>query len=997
MTSNKIFYKIFIGLVAIIINSNSFAQKEEYSQLGIPQVKKFRPNDYDGESQNWAITQDKDGVMFFGNTIGFMEYDGVHWRQFKPDNDGVPLSFAQDTKGNIYAGGTRFIGMLESDSIGQMYFKSLKSYLPKDFYLDFVWNTHYHNNKVYFQNRENVIVWDGEQMKVIPSQSRVEYLCKTDNRLFVDTVDGLFEVINDSLVWVLGSEILSDISVFATETLSADSILIGSFSNGLFLLIDNNVQPVQNKLNDYLKENFISDTQLLPDGKILIATKKGGALLLNRDLSVYYRIETTGGLTNNDIKEVYLDKDYNIWIGTDNGISFIEYPIEFTFYTSELGVVSTVEEIRLFKNDLVMGSFLGTFKLNPISASQILSDNPYASFKKIEGIGLTNFALYDRNDKLYISTLKGTQVYDGTTVKTFDAKEAREFYQSPTKADVVYAGYRAGCDILIFEGDKLKQRIPIPGLEAQIRGIAEDVDGNLWLGSLTNGVYRARLDSLYNTIELTHFTEDDGLPSMRDNLVYRVRDKVIFTTHNGIFKFESSNNRFVPEPMFGEIYADYSRFIYAFYYDNDDKAWIHAFRKRETGLATPSERGEYDLDLASFTPLNHLQIYEIYKEPERPTAWFGGNDGIARYEPAKGVRKTEFEFPAKIRKVLVNEDSTIFMGHFNNKQHPTILNADENELRFETAGLYFQGANQFQYLLEGYEDDWSSWTEEPFKIYTNLGHGDYTFKVRVKNIKGTVSKTDHFNFEILAPWYLTWWFLLISFIISTTIFVYIIRYFSTRKLIRRVEELELIQKAQRQRERISRDLHDNVGSNLTYIISSLDYITYKSGKNEELADKANDLGEFTRDTMNQLRDTIWHISSEEVSLVKFKKRVEEMCLRMKNISETTHCEVSSKGDLNQILAPIPALNIFRAVQESVNNAFKHASANNINVDIILNNEKELIISINDDGKGFINDETDLEDHYGLANLRSRINDINGGLKIESEEGVGTRIEITLKL
>jgi len=351
----------------------------------------------------------------------------------------------------------------------------------------------------------------------------------------------------------------------------------------------------------------------------------------------------------------------------------------------------------------------------------------------------------------------------------------------------------------------------------------------------------------------------------------------------------------------------------------------------------------------------------------------------------------------KIRKVIVNSDSLLFYGHFNQGFSNPVLTSEDNEVRFENAAIYFEEGNRYQYLLNGYDDEWSSWSDEPFKIYTNLSQGDYNFQVRAMNIKGDLSALDNFNFKILPPWYLTWWFLLLSFIVATIPMIYVVRYFATRKLIRRVEELELIQKAQKQRELISRDLHDNVGSNLTYIISSLDYLTYKSSKNIDLAEKANSLSDFTRDTMHQLRDTIWHISSEAVTLEKFLKRIEEMCLRLKEINESTNCCVSIEGNLEMVLPPLPALNLFRVVQESVNNSYKHASATNINVEIRLDNFQLLTIRIVDDGIGFNLEESKIDGHYGLINLQSRMEDIGAELNISSVITEGTVVEVKLGL
>jgi signal transduction histidine kinase len=986
-------FLILLGII-IFLTGNVASQDLSYSK-GMPFIKTYKAIDYDGESQNWAFTQNDDGIIFIGNTIGFIEYDGVSWRQFKPDNDGVPLSFARGSEGNIYTGGTGFIGELKSDSSGQIVFKSLAPNLPEGLIIDFVWSTHYLDGKTYFQNKSNIISWDGKTINIIESPSDIELTIKAGDRLFVDTKSGLYEMVNDELVVLPWAAQLANYTVRAINQVSSDSLLLGTYSNGLYLYTQGDLHYLDNATSDFFKKNLLPSSMLLPDGKIILASKKGGLLILNKDLSIYYRITDAGGLANSDIKNFFLDKDNNIWIGTDNGFSILEYPIEFTFFNSKLGVESTVEEIRLFQNKIIVGSFLGALEMHVKSSTDLLGDKPYAEFAKLKGSGLTNMAIFELNDKLLISTTNGTQLYDGQSIELFDEKEARKFYQSDRHENVVYAGYRNGCDVLLFEGERLSKRIPVAGLDAQIRGIAEDVDGTVWLGSLSNGVYQIIFDSEFGTADIIHYSEEDGLPSMRDNLIYRVGDKVVFTTHQGIFTFDPDTKRFIPDSTFGDIYANQSRFVYAFHFDDEENAWINSFRKKETALASLNKDGTYDTDVATFTPLRNMQVYDVYKEPSG-AAWFGGSDGLARYQPVN-YKPDKQLFTTKIRKVIVNNDSLLYYGHLNQEFTKPVLTAEYNEVRFETAAIYFDDGNRYQYLLNGYDDEWSSWSDEPFKFYTNLGQGDYTFQVRAMNIKGDVSAVDNFNFRILPPWYLTWWFLAFSFIIATIAMIYIVRYFATRKLIRRVEELELIQKAQKQRERISRDLHDNVGSNLTYIISSLDYLTYKSSDNEELTSKANSLSDFTRDTMHQLRDTIWHISSEAVTLEKFHNRVEELCLRLKEISDTTNCSIAINGNGEIVLPPLPALNLFRVIQEALNNAFKHARASNINVDISLNNSQLLRINIIDDGVGFEKNDIDTNGHYGLINLQTRMDDIGATIEIISGINKGTKVAVEIQL
>ena len=232
--------------------------------------------------------------------------------------------------------------------------------------------------------------------------------------------------------------------------------------------------------------------------------------------------------------------------------------------------------------------------------------------------------------------------------------------------------------------------------------------------------------------------------------------------------------------------------------------------------------------------------------------------------------------------------------------------------------------------------------------------------------------------------------------VGITLVAYIARYFSRRKLIRKVEELELLQKVQKERERISRDLHDNIGSQLTYIVSNLDYISYQTGKdNQPIAQKADKLGDFARDTIGQLRQTIWSMQQESVCLKEFKQKLEDTIGRLLEDMDEPTIVFEIKGDTQRQLSPTQTLNLLRIAQEAVNNALKYAKAKTIIITMDASHESQITVSIIDDGKGFNRDKVDLEGHYGLKNMQQRAEQIKANFKLESEEGKGVQIEVML--
>lgn len=215
-------------------------------------------------------------------------------------------------------------------------------------------------------------------------------------------------------------------------------------------------------------------------------------------------------------------------------------------------------------------------------------------------------------------------------------------------------------------------------------------------------------------------------------------------------------------------------------------------------------------------------------------------------------------------------------------------------------------------------------------------------------------------------------------------------------------KIETQNQLQEQRLRISRDLHDNIGSQLTFIISSIDNLKFslKSITNLE-GDKLSRISEFTVHTIYELRDTIWAMNKTNISIEDLQARILNFIEKAK-----TSCNVDFHFNVDKQLLDethfnsLQGMNIYRIIQESVNNVLKHAKASKINVSLSrtsasfkneTNNDTSFKLEIVDNGKGFNLDE--IEYGNGLQNIKKRTLDLNGKLEVQSELGEGTQIQV----
>ncbi|HBF18727.1 MAG TPA: hypothetical protein DDW81_01445 [Cryomorphaceae bacterium] len=197
----------------------------------------------------------------------------------------------------------------------------------------------------------------------------------------------------------------------------------------------------------------------------------------------------------------------------------------------------------------------------------------------------------------------------------------------------------------------------------------------------------------------------------------------------------------------------------------------------------------------------------------------------------------------------------------------------------------------------------------------------------------------------------------------------------------------------KERKRIGRELHDNVGGKIYTIVNSLDYLGLK---HQELQEKGelDKLSEQARVVMADLRETIWVMSEEVISVDDISEKLKEFMAKYETVYAGS-CQVNVSGNGRQQVGPEKALAVFRVCQEAFQNAVKHAACDHFSIQITVA-EDGLQLRIEDDGKGF---DAGLErsGSYGLKNMKERVTENHGEFKLDSEPGKGTVIEMGLPL
>ena len=316
-----------------------------------------------------------------------------------------------------------------------------------------------------------------------------------------------------------------------------------------------------------------------------------------------------------------------------------------------------------------------------------------------------------------------------------------------------------------------------------------------------------------------------------------------------------------------------------------------------------------------------------------------------------------------------------------------VLSYSDNMISFDFASTDFTAPqkNLYRYKLEGFNSEWINNGVNHTATFTNLDPGDYTLKVTGSN-SDEVWNNDGISVSItiLPPWYMTWWF---RFSVFTLVVAGI--YFFYRYRLQQVRNLQSI------RNRIARDLHDEIGSTLL----SISLYSDVAGKlvNEKAPEATGMLSQITESTTNMMEamsDIVWAINTRN-------DRFDNMLNRMRGFAvevlEAKNCQVHFNADESMMSSQLgmeQRKNLYLIFKESINNAAKHANCQNVWVDFYTMGNK-LHLKIRDDGKGFL--ATQKFQGNGLINFYKRTQELGGELKIITEPGKGTTIDLAFRV
>ncbi|NOQ25458.1 MAG: response regulator [Bacteroidales bacterium] len=796
-----------------IISLNIFSQTN--LEQGNPFITNFSVNEYKGHPQIWDIIQDNREFLYFANGDGITIFDGNEWELILLPNKISSRALAKDHNGIIYAAGTNEIGYLQPNKYGKLEYLSLIDSLGiRD--IGIVMDITTIKNDIYFRSSDYLILLNENGFKYWKSKSTYNIAFSFNEELFIlDTKNGLFKLEKDSLILApFGKQFINKTFYFAEQF--KNEIILADRMKGLYSYNPtsdntNMLKHIVCEANKFLTENFVNTGVVTKDEKIILGTNRSGCLIINRQGDILYNFTKNKGIQHNNVRTVYIDNKENLWLGLNKGISRCDISLPITSWNELTGIDGIVESIIRYEETIYIATLQGIYYIENNLVHKIPGDI-------VQAWSFLIFTDISNSTKiLLVATTEGIyEVKDKALTKKWTNQISFKLYQSPSNPNIVYFGLRNNIGVLEYNKSKFDYKGVIPNSGISVRTIIEDENEEIWIGTYRYGVVRIiPSDDILNPKEIIHYNLKSGLPSLKDIMVFDFNNTVVFGTEFGLYHFDKNSNKFISDTTFGDIFKGKQKDIYLLAEDNDENVWISQLISKpgSIGIASKTTNGSYLWNSTPLSTIPEIGIRTILVEPNG-IIWIGGTEGIFRFDSSIQIDYNE-KFHPYIRNVSIKNDSTIFFGnyyiekegkkYFSSIQNETFkykIDYRYNSIVFKYTSPEFCNRSKlkYQYLLEGYDKNWSGWNNITSKEYTNLDKGNYTFKVKAKNLYDKESTIAQYQIQIRAPWYRT---IIAYFLYGIVVFLFIwfVVKLYTRKLKKEKEHLEEIVKER------TKDLH----------------------------------------------------------------------------------------------------------------------------------------------------------------------------------------------
>ncbi|MBQ4822346.1 triple tyrosine motif-containing protein [Aquimarina sp. MMG016] len=752
----------------------------------LPPIQNYSPKDYNAENQNWAISQSPGKLIYIANNNGLLEFNGAVWNLYASPNETI-LRSVNVVDDRVYTGCYMEFGFWKRDDFGVLQYTSLSQKTNTKLIEDEeFWNIINIDDWIVFQSLNRIYIYDtkDESVNIIDANNTITKSFKVNQNIYFQVINkGIFKIENGKDILFIEDDIVKNneiVNVFDTSK----GQLILTRDLGFYSFENDALKKWDVSANDLLSEVSVYNAIQLKDQSFVLGTISHGVIYLSEKGDFLYQINQDNGLLNNTILSLFEDIDSNIWLGLDNGVSYININSSLKIYSDHKGVLGSVYASAIQGGNLYLGTNQGLFykKLEG-------KDN----FKFIKGTQGQVWCLKKIDEILFCGHNAGTFIVDNDQAKKItNVAGTWNISKLKNTSNLLLQGNYDGLYVLEKKDNSWQSRNKIKGFNNSSRYF--EVAGNeVFVNHEYKGIFNVLVDSSF--YETKRIAIDSLIKGSNSGLI-KYNDNISYASKNGVFKYDYLKKRFTKDSLLSTLYSENEYVSGKLILDEDKNLWI--FTNSNISFVTQG----------TLTKTPKINNIPITKEERKSVA---GYESVMSFEDGKtyllGTSSGYITIDISkwhIRDFKVHLGDVINGSNKKNRAAIKLVDRDlegdfkstENNL---TISFYAPEYNKYtkpryQFQLLGMYDDWSDWSENPTIFFENLPFGDYTFNVRSKignKISGNIAS---YSFKIAKPWYIS--NLMLAFYALATILFSFFMHMMYKRYYRKKQQ-KLIEKNQR--------------------------------------------------------------------------------------------------------------------------------------------------------------------------------------------------------
>lgn len=745
------------------------------------------------------------------------------------------------------------------------------------------------------------------------------------------------------------------------------SVLAGTLNDGLYLFTQN-AAPIHFSRTNGLSHDWVRCLTEDHEGNIWLGTGAGLDSLRARKVRMLTAPDSFQGRA---VLAFWPHADGSVWAGSEGAGLYHYQHGDWQRFTESSGLANLFvwSALETRSGNLFIGTWGGGLYMK--------NGDRFETPPELAGMTAPTVAMFEGSKgEVWIGTTSGLYLYEGGHVTLVAGKEqlglpdVRAITQS---ADGALWFGMVGGGLGCLRDQKLVQYTTRDGLTSDfVQSLYAEADGTLWIGTSDKGLGRRLNSGKFSTIGLAQ-----GLPNaIISHIVDDGAGNLWMGSHQGILRVGK---------------ADLNRCA------NGETKSVHclSYGKAE-GLETENCSGGFQPG-ACRTADGLL--------------WFPTSKGLALIDPIN-VTTNRVEPPVVIEDLLVDGERFRFhpQSAAGRTAVPASIRIPAGKQRFEIhyAGLSFAVPEKvlFRYKLEGLERTWMDAGTRRVAEYSYLPPGSYTFHVIACNNDEVWNEVGaSLGFTVLPLFWQTWWFRIAAILAGAAAISGAVVSVTRRRVRARLEQLERQQAIERERARIARDIHDDLGASLTRITMLSQSVRAELDDHLSAASDVDQIYGTARELTRAMDEIVWAVNPKHDtvdSLVTYLGRFAQTFLSAAGIR--CRLDVPMRLPAWTLTAEVRH-NVFLAFKEALNNVVKHAQASEVRISLELL-DGGLLLLINDNGIGFEmdgfespvsarTDENRLAPGNGLLNMRKRLDEIGGRCEWDTARGEGTRVKLVI--